>query len=78
VIFYHAPRRVLGDDKRFGVELPCQLQEGENSMKRTCIRLILLLVMVCMQTSCLCWSHCPQGTEDVVKWHTPVRPNSAE
>jgi len=39
-------------------------------MKRTCIRWILLLVVVFMQTGCLCWSQCPPEKDDVVQWHT--------
>jgi hypothetical protein len=47
-------------------------------MKRFWIRLILLLVVVLIQTGCLCWSNCPQGTDDVIKWHTPPYGTSGE
>ena len=39
-------------------------------MKRPCIRWILLLVVVFMQTGCLCWRHCPPSNNGV-QWHTP-------
>jgi hypothetical protein len=39
-------------------------------MKRSCLRLILLLVVVFMQTGCLCWSNCPPEKDDVVLYHT--------
>ena len=38
-------------------------------MKRTCLRWIVLLVVVCMQTGC-CWSHCPEPWKSAVEWHT--------
>jgi len=47
-------------------------------MKQTCIRLILLLVVVFIQTGCLCWSNCPPEKDDVVKWHTPPYGSSGE
>jgi hypothetical protein len=37
-------------------------------MKRSFIRLILLLVVVFIQTGCLCWSNCPP--DDVIQFHT--------
>jgi len=37
-------------------------------MKRTLIRVLLLLVVVCMQ-SC-CWSQCPQPEISAVERHT--------
>jgi hypothetical protein len=40
-------------------------------MKRFWIRLILLLVVVFIQTGCLCWSNCPQPEKSAVEWHTP-------
>ncbi len=46
-------------------------------MKRFWIRLILLLVMVFIQTGCLCWSNCPPSNNGV-KWHTPPYGNSGE
>jgi len=47
-------------------------------MKRSWIRLILLLVVVFSQTGCLCWSNCPQEINNITKWHTPVNNNSAQ
>jgi hypothetical protein len=34
------------------------------------MRWILLLVVVFMQTGCLCWSHCPQPEISAVERHT--------
>jgi hypothetical protein len=39
-------------------------------MRRTCIRLILLLAVVFIQTGCPCWSNCPPEKEDFVQFHT--------
>jgi len=39
-------------------------------MKRLYIRLILLLVVVFIQTDCLCWRNCPPEKDDVVEWRT--------
>jgi hypothetical protein len=39
-------------------------------MKCFWMRVILLLVVVFMQTGCLCWSHCPQPEISAVERHT--------
>jgi len=46
-------------------------------MKRFWIRLILLLLLVFIQTGCVCWNNCPQDN-DATTWHTPVNNNSAQ
>jgi hypothetical protein len=46
-------------------------------MQRYGIPLTLLLLLVFMQTGCLCWRDCPQGN-DATKWHTPVNEHSAQ
>jgi len=53
------------------------LAKDRRPMKRTCLRLILLLVVVCMQTGC-CWSHCPEPWKSAVEWHTPPYGSSGE
>jgi hypothetical protein len=39
-------------------------------MQKLWLRWILLLVVVFMQTGCLCWKNCPPEKDDVVEWHT--------
>jgi hypothetical protein len=47
-----------------------QRLKENRSMKRTWIRWILLLLFVCIQTGCLCWSNCPQPEISAVERHT--------
>src|SRR2546427_10139228 len=61
-------------DDACGGAVPCntktqRLQENR-PMKRSWIRWMLLLVVVFMQTGCLCWRHCPPSNNGV-QWHTP-------
>jgi hypothetical protein len=42
----------------------------EDDMQKRWLRLLLLLVVVCMQGCC--WSDCPPGNS-AVRWHTPVQ-----
>jgi hypothetical protein len=41
----------------------------EDEMQKRWLRLMLLLIVVCMQGCC--WSHCPPGNS-AVQWHTPI------
>jgi len=55
---------------RRSMKLADLARTGAPPMKRTGIRLILLLVVMFIQAGC-CWSNCPPSWKSAVDWHTP-------